>query len=145
MSLWTPSGEHPIGDDRGTQQGAGTLGRSGSGPGGGPPPDAAEPDAGQEEVMRRQLAEAPAEIVIANHCYGLFELAAVYLSDAPPRLDQAKTAIDALGYLVDGLGARLGEAHPSLSDALAQIRLAFVQISAAATAGPVPDGHGQPT
>ena len=83
------------------------------------------------EELRRQLAEAPAEIVVANHCYGLFELAAVYLSQPPPLLAQARLAIDALGYLVDGLGDRLGEADPSLQDALAQIRLAYVQLEAA--------------
>jgi hypothetical protein len=70
-------------------------------------------------------------VVVANHCYGLFELAAVYLSQQPPLLPQAQLAIDALGYLVDGLGERLGEARGSLSDALAQIRLAFVELSAA--------------
>jgi hypothetical protein len=69
-------------------------------------------------------------VVVANHCYGLFELAAVYLSQSPPRLEPARLAIDALACLVDGLGERLGEAHPSLRDALAQIRLAYVQISA---------------
>jgi hypothetical protein len=70
-------------------------------------------------------------VVVANHCYGLFELAAVYLSDSSPRLEHARLAIDALGYLVDGLGERLGEAHAPLRDALGQIRLAFVQIAAA--------------
>lgn len=144
MSLWTPSGEHPVGEDRGTQPPGGTVGASGaSSPGSPPGPPAGGggatggyPDE-DVEGLRRQLAEAPADVVVANHCYGLFELAAVYLSDAPPRLDQARTAIDALGYLVDGLGERLGEAHASLRDALAQLRLAYVQISAATTG---PDG-----
>jgi hypothetical protein len=77
------------------------------------------------------LASAPPEVVVANHCYGLFELAAVYLSQQPPLLFQAQLAIDALGFLVDGLGERLGEAKGPLTDALAQIRLAFVELSAA--------------
>lgn len=71
----------------------------------------------------------PAAVVVANHAYGLFELAAIHLSEQPPRLEDARLAIDALGHLVDGLGARLGEAAPSLRQALDQIRLAFVQIS----------------
>ena len=54
---------------------------------------------------------------MANHCYGLFELAAVYLSQTPPLLDQARLAIDALGCLVDGLGDRLGEPAGTLNDA----------------------------
>ncbi|MGH9109905.1 MAG: hypothetical protein ACRDY3_10670 [Acidimicrobiales bacterium] len=66
--------------------------------------------------------------MIANHCYGLFELAAVYLSQTPPRLEQARLAIDGLGHIVEGLGDRLGAAHGALRDALAQVRLAFVQI-----------------
>jgi hypothetical protein len=43
-------------------------------------------------------------------------------------------AIDALGALVEGLAGRLGDAEPSLVDALAQIRMAFVQIQASADA-----------
>ncbi len=79
---------------------------------------------------------------MANHCYGLFELAAVYLSQTPPLLDQARLAIDALGYLVDGLGERLGEAAGTLKDALAQIRLAFVELARAGgdAAGAPPAG-----
>jgi len=128
MSLWTPSGEHPVDDDRATKHQEGALGSPGAGP--------ASPGAEEDvDALRRQLADAPVDVVVANHCYGLFELAAVYLSDAPPKLEQARTAIDALGFLVDGLGERLGEAHPALRDALAQIRLAFVQISATPTGG----------
>jgi hypothetical protein len=78
--------------------------------------------------MRQQLANSPAEVVVANHCYGLFELAAVYLSQSPPMLFQARLAIDGLGYLVDGLKGRLGESEPSLAEALSQLRLAFVQL-----------------
>ena len=130
MSLWTPSGEHPVGDDR-----SGKAPTAGPGPGAGgtagAPPDEEDLGAGVS-ALRQQLADAPAEVVVANHCYGLFELAAVYLSSSPPSLEHARLAIDALGYLVDGLGERLGEAHPALRDALAQIRLAYVQIAASA-------------
>ena len=81
--------------------------------------------------MRRQLADAPVEVVIANHAYGLFELAALYLGSVPPQLDKARLAVDALGVLVEGLSGSLGEVEASLNEALAQIRLAYVQISAA--------------
>ena len=91
------------------------------------------------EQMRQQLADAPAEVVVANHAYGLFELAAVHLSLRPPQLDQARLAIDALAALVEGLAGRLGEAEAQLEDGLAQLRMAFVQIrSAAAEAGGEP-------
>src|ERR1019366_1622583 len=71
-SLWTPDGERPVGKPSG------------------PPPDAPDDSgddaldddalAAQVEAMRAELASAPVEVVVANHCYGLFELAAVYLS-----------------------------------------------------------------
>jgi len=81
--------------------------------------------------MREQLARAPAELVIANHAMGLWELAALHLSQKPPQLSQAKLAIDALSALVEGLHGRLGEDEKSLEDGLAEIRMAFVQIHSA--------------
>jgi hypothetical protein len=85
--------------------------------------------------MQRELANAPVEVVVANHCYGLFELAAVYLSQVPPLLPQARLAIDALACLVDGLKGRLGEGEDHLKDGLSQLQLAYVQIDGAQRAG----------
>ncbi len=85
--------------------------------------------------MRAELANSPVEVVVANHCYGLFELAAVYLSQLPPLLPQARLAIDALGSLVEGLAGRLGETEEHLKDGLSQLRLAYVQIDGAQRAG----------
>jgi len=101
-----------------------------------PAPDDADIDmerAGKlaDEVaeVRRQLAEVPAEQVVANHAMGLFELAAIHLQQSPPRLKDAALAIDAMGAIVEGVGPeRLGDAGPTLEDALTQIRLAFVQV-----------------
>ena len=81
--------------------------------------------------LRQQLAEAPAEVVVANHCFGLFELAALHLSLNPPRLPQAQLAIDALGALVEGLAGRLGDEEQQLRDGLAQLRMAYVQLKTA--------------
>jgi hypothetical protein len=91
--------------------------------------------AAQLEAMRAELANSPVEVVVANHAYGLFELAAVYLSQQPPLLTQARLAIDALASLVDGLEGRLGEAEEQLKDGLGQLRLAYVQIDGAQRAG----------
>ncbi len=129
-SLWTPSGEHFPEKEGGAAPPASPP------PGGSAPPDEppdeAEPLSAEAQAeidaMRQQLANSPAEVVVANHCYGLFELAAVYLSQTPPMLFQARLAIDGLGALLDGLKGRLGEAEPSLLDALSQLRLAFVQL-----------------
>ena len=80
------------------------------------------------EAVRRQLAEAPAELVVTNHVMGLYELAAIHLSATPPDLVSAALAIDAVACLVEGLGERLGDDAPTMRDALGNIRMAFVQI-----------------
>jgi len=126
-SLWTPSGEHRVEHE---EPGPGA---SAPPPPGSPPGGDSEHAQGQVEALRERLASTPAETVIANHCYGLFELAAIYLSVSPPQFEGARLAIDALGALVDGLGDRLGETTGPLRDALAQIRLAYVQVEAASS------------
>jgi len=129
-SLWTPDGERPVAKPSG------------------PPPepfddgdDRIDDDAlaDQVEAMRAELAAAPVEVVVANHCYGMFELAAVYLSQQPPLLDSARLAIDALGCLVDGLEGRLGEGERALKEGLTNLRLAYVQIDGAQRAGATVD------
>ncbi len=95
-------------------------------------------DPGIEDVQealadaRRRLAETPARVMVVNHVMGLYELAAIHLSSTPPALADAALAIDAVGCLVEGLGARLGDDAATLSDALSNIRLAFVQIKGSA-------------
>jgi hypothetical protein len=78
--------------------------------------------------VRRQLAEAPVEVVVVNHVMGLYELAAIHLSTSPPDIRAAALAIDAVACLVEGLDERLGPDAPTMRDALANIRLAFVQV-----------------
>ena len=85
-----------------------------------------------------RLAEVPVEIVITNHVMGLYELAAIHLSADPPDLRSAAMAIDAVACLVEGLGARLGDDAPTMRDALANIRLAFVQVKGVSAAPPRP-------
>ena len=65
---------------------------------------------------------------------GLYELAAIHLSAESPHLPDARTAIDAMGAVVDALEGRLGENEVVLRDALSQLRLAYVQVQAAAAA-----------
>jgi Domain of unknown function (DUF1844) len=104
----------------------------GAADGGGEPTD--EELEAEMERLREQLANTPAEDVIANHCVGLFQLAALHLSLQPPKLDQAQLAIDALGAMVEGLSGRLGADEQQLKDGLSQLRLAFVQIKATSEA-----------
>lgn len=149
-SLWTPGGEHrvpptpgepPAGQSTGGG-GAAPATESGRTPGGGEggpaptrPRRASEPEDRELDEEMRQLADqllaTPAADVVANHCYGMFELAALHLGARPPQLAEARVAIDALAAVVEALGDRLGEAAPTLRDALAQIRLAYVQIATA--------------
>jgi hypothetical protein len=132
-SLWTPEGEHGVADaptGATAPPGAGTAG---------PGEMTEEQLLAERAALERELAAAPAEDIVANHCFGLFQLAALYLTQSPPDLAKAKLAIDALGAMVDTLGARLGEATPSLQGALAQLRLAFVELSGKPPAG---DGNG---
>lgn len=121
MSLWTPGGEHPV--DR-------------SGPA--EPTQRLTPEqeleahqiAAEMQAVRDQLAQVPAAVVIANHAMGCYELAAIHLSNQPPNLAEAQLAIDAFGALLAVTEGRLGEDDAVLADALAQIRLAFVQVKA---------------
>ncbi len=133
-SLWTPDGERPVGRPADHSAGA---------PAGTPPDPFDGPEdridddalAAQVEAMRAELAEAPVDVVIANHCYALFELAALHLSQQLPHLEQARLAIDALGCLVDGLEGRLGEGESALREGRASLQLAWVQIDGAQRAG----------
>ncbi len=90
--------------------------------------------------VRRQLAEVPASVVVTNHVMGLYELAAIHLSADPPDLVQAALAIDSVACLVDSLGDRLGDGASTMRDALANIRIAFVQIKNQMTSRTGEDG-----
>lgn len=124
MSLWTPDGEHPI-----------------------PPPDdpavAHEPapadgltEEQQEQArqMAKEMAEARAQLleaevatIIANHALGIYELAALHITADEPDMAEARLAVDALGALVEGLEGRLGDGESTLVDALANIKIGYVQ------------------
>jgi hypothetical protein len=78
--------------------------------------------------VRQQLLDAPASVVIANHAMGIYELAAIHLTAERPKLAEASLAVDALAALVDGLSGRLGEAEPTLREALGQLRAAYLEV-----------------
>jgi len=134
-SLWTPGGERPVPP---RDQGANAAGDADTDSDiddeldplseAGIDREQAEALAREMAEVRRQLAEVPAAQVVANHAMGLFELAAIHLNQPSPNLVESALAIDGMAALVEGLGGRLGEAESPLRDALAQIRLAFVEI-----------------
>ena len=118
-TFWTPSGERPIPRDEPAPAS--------------PPPQAAGDDLDEEDfqaelrALQEQMLRTPAAIVVANHCIGLVELAALHLGQDPPRLAEAQVAIDALAGILDAVGPRLGENGPALAQALTQMRMAFVE------------------
>jgi hypothetical protein len=121
-TLWTPGGEHePEDRDRTSSEGA-------AGPGG--PDDEAARE--QLRQLREQLAATPVSDIVANHAIGLWELALLHLSPdegMEPDLDEARLAIDGVAALVEGLDDRLGRHQEPLREALAQLRLAYVEIT----------------
>jgi hypothetical protein len=135
MTLWTPDGEHPVDREPADQPSPADQGGSEqSDPLAGLSPEEREQAlamAAEMEQVRRELASAPAAVVVANHAMGLYELAAIHLSSDPPNFTEAQLAIDALSALVEGLEGRLGDNEQTLRDALAQLRLAYVQLHSA--------------
>ena len=63
---------------------------------------------------------------------GMWELAAIHLSSDPADLGSAAIAIDAFAAVVETLGERLGPEHETLTAALSNIRMAFVQVRTSA-------------
>ena len=134
MSLWTPGGEVPV------NRGGRTTPE--------PPPEREIPlpegldldslspeERAQAEAFiaemveaQRRIAGTPADALVANHAAGLYDLAAIKLSDEPPQLEEARLAIDALASLMAGVGDRLGEHAAPLAQALTTIQMAWLQV-----------------
>lgn len=126
MSLWTPDGERQV-PPAGDEGGAGN-------PAAAPADDLTPEQEEQARAMAKQLAEARERILeadvsemLANHAYGIYELAAIHLTADEPDLAQARMAIDALSAMVKALSGRIGEHEANLSQALQQVELIYVQ------------------
>ena len=103
-----------------------------------------ESDLGPDQVeqLREQLASVPAGDVVAEASLSLIALAYVRLGIPPEQherfrdLDSARLLIDALGGMLSATEGRLGAAEPGLRDALAQLRLAFAEVTTAGSGAP---------
>ena len=131
-TIWTPSGERPVRREEPSTQpsapaGAGAPTGAGAAAGSEREPTEEELAARMAE-FQRELLEAPAALVVTNHCIGLFQLAALHLEVQPPNLDEAQLAIDALAAVVERLGCRLGGEERPLQDHVTNLRLAFVEV-----------------
>ena len=133
-SLWTPGGEIPVERDRPAgepaQEPVSGPARTPTGGSGGAPTDPTM------EQLRRQLLEAPAADVVAQHVMAFYELAAMHLGEEEPRLDDARLAIDAIEAVLKGLSGRLGPAEEAISAALPQLKMAFVEAKDRRDGGP---------
>lgn len=118
-SLWTPDGERPV-SPRPTAAG--------------PDPDGPTPE--QVAAMSEELRQFQEEIlavdageIVANHCIGLFQLAAVHLQVEPPDLAQAAVAIDAFRGIVERCAGRLGRDEATVRQALDTAQMLFIQVA----------------
>lgn len=147
-SLWTPGGEVPVSRTPASTPSQQPEARSSAVPAGArdEAPDEAmlgginlddltpEERAQAEEMLaemaetQRRLAAMPATEVIANHAMGLYELAAIHLSQPTPQFDDAKVAIDAMTAVVEVVGSRFGENLPPLREALRNLQMTFVRL-----------------
>jgi hypothetical protein len=126
-TFWTPSGERPIPREEAAAAAAPADDLYG--------PEGEEMDEelqAELRAMQEQMLRTPAAIVVANHCIGLVELAALHLGQNPPNLADAQISIDALAGILGAVGPRLGENGPPLTLALNQMRMAFVEARSAA-------------
>ena len=130
-SLWTPGGEHRV--EQPAQQPANAPAAADELPLTEEEAERLRQAADEVASIRAELAQAPAELVVANHVMGLYELAAIHLGAQAANLAAARLAIDALGAILDSCKGRLGEAEATLFGARSQLQLAFVQVSSNAT------------
>ncbi len=80
---------------------------------------------------RSRLLETEASTIISNHALGIYELAAIHITANDPDMKEGRLAIDSLEALITGVAGRLGETEETLVDALANIKLVYVQRAAA--------------
>jgi hypothetical protein len=144
-SLWTPDGERPVSR---TDPSAGAADSAA--------PDASEPLRAAAEALgidlatltaeerqelaaelaemmrvRQEIAATPASEMISNHLIRFLDLATIYLEGEPPAFAEAATAIEAFRCVLEGIGDRLGDHRPMLTEALGQVQMIFVQVKQA--------------
>jgi len=142
-SLWTPDGERPVS----RQSSDATPGAAEEAELSGDPLRAAaaalgvdldslspdertqlQAELGEMMRVRREVAATPASEMLANYLMRFFDLATIYLETEPPAFGEAATVIEAFRSVLDGLGDRLGDHQPMLTEALGQLQMVFVQV-----------------
>lgn len=121
--MWTPDGERPV--QRSNAAGEPSR-KAAARPSDGEPTE--EELAAEMAAVQAEIARTPASAIVGNHCMGLFQLAAVHLSQDPPNLAEAAVAIDAFSAITSALKGRLGPEEATLAEALQSLQMAFVQM-----------------
>jgi hypothetical protein len=131
-TIWTPGGEYVPKTEPKPQE----SGPAGPGPGfeGGPGYQPTEEEARAAIEQARGMLSVPVIEHIGGHAMALFELAALHLerqavSGEAPDLAETSLAIDAMAGMVEALGERLGKYEEPLTQAVNQLRMAFVRAS----------------
>jgi len=102
------------------------------------------------DEMREQLASVSAGDVVAEASLSLIALAYVRLGVPPEEhqryrdLEAARLLIDALGGMLAAVEGRVGAAEPGLRDALARLRMTYVEVANRVAAGDAPEQAPQP-
>ena len=129
-SLWTPGGEHPVDPEPEAHPGADLSDDLADDLDDDLPDDLPDAEMRAEiDEVRRQLAQVPPEVVVANHVMGLYELATIHLSQDPPNAAGAALAIDGMGRSSKASRADWARPNQPFADALPQMRLVFVQVT----------------
>ena len=90
----------------------------------------------QEEQARRfaqEIRDTPSRDWVLNAAVTLVNVAATKLDAG--LVEEAQVAIDALSGIVDAVGARLGETEAPLRHTVAQLKMAYAQVSPPPTPG----------
>lgn len=77
------------------------------------------------------LRSTPVEMILGNHLFVLFQVAALRLGETPPNLDAAQLVIDTVAAMISAAGERLGEHAELYRSALAEVQQAYVRAKSA--------------
>ncbi len=137
-SLWTPYGEQPV--EPGQSDAPAPQSPADPAAAGFPDEYGGEEEIDPEEMreMLARLAATPVEAIVTQFAVQLQELAVLHLGIAQERaesLPQAALAIDGFAAIVEGVGDRLEPNTAALAQVLAQLRLAYVEVSGSAPPG----------
>jgi hypothetical protein len=73
------------------------------------------------------LKSTPVEMILGNHLFVLFQVAALRLGETPPDLAGAQLVIDTVAAMIAAAGERLGEHADLYRSALAEVQQAYVR------------------